>query len=109
MSKTNTETIVMELHPREAALIRLIRTVGNGTLDKVGIKHGLPAVVVALSQRVNFESDLEVDAVLGMPVVPVPLGHGERGESSGGGERVAGDGGEGSSGDSDESAPADGT
>jgi len=56
----------MELTRREAALISIIRRLGFGTLDKIGVANGEPTVVMATTQRVDLTKADEVErAVLG--------------------------------------------
>jgi len=60
------DLVVMELTRREAALISIIRRLGFGTLDKIGVANGEPTVVMATTQRVDLTKADEVErAVLG--------------------------------------------
>lgn len=46
----------MLVNAREKALLLLIRRIGNGTLETISVKDGLPDVVVTSVQRINFSN-----------------------------------------------------
>lgn len=62
MKKTN--NIVIEVSAREAAFICLMRRIGFGTLDKVGIQDSQPAVVSVGAQRIDLCKADELKRVL---------------------------------------------
>ena len=49
------ETITLELSEREAALIFLVRRIGFGVIDTLGITKGQPAVIKIGAQRIDLE------------------------------------------------------
>lgn len=49
---------------RERALIELIRRMHTGTIERIGVQNGQPAVVVAVHQRIDLQKTSEVDGVL---------------------------------------------
>jgi hypothetical protein len=55
----------MSLTDRERALIMLTRSVRNGTIDRIGVVDGEPAVVISITQRVDLQRPDELAAVLG--------------------------------------------
>jgi hypothetical protein len=55
----------MSLTDRERALIMLKRSVRNGTIDRIGVVDGEPAVVISITQRVDLQRPDELAAVLG--------------------------------------------
>jgi len=54
----------MTLTPKEQALIQLIRRLGHGTLERIGVQNGEPQVVLNVTQRVDLTRENEMQAVL---------------------------------------------
>lgn len=57
-------SISLQLSQKEAALLFLIRRIGFGTIEKVGINRSQPSVVFLGAQRLDLEKDTELKAVL---------------------------------------------
>lgn len=64
-----TETFI--LTPRESALIRVMRSMGHGTIERLAVSDGQPAVVTMITQRVDLTKANELSAC--MSLVPVNM------------------------------------
>lgn len=63
----------MELTDREIALIYTMRRMRNGVLEKVGVTNGEPGVIVATTQRIDFQRADELERALAGGHVPLPM------------------------------------
>lgn len=54
----------MTLTRKEQALICLIRRLGHGTLERIGVQNGEPQVVLNVTQRIDLTRDNEMQAAL---------------------------------------------
>ncbi len=49
------ERVTMQLHPQEAELVRTIRAIKNGRLERLDIQNGLPISAEMAVGRVRFD------------------------------------------------------
>lgn len=59
------ERITLLVAKEEMALLTIIRTLGHGTIERIGVRRGLPSVIVGVSQRIDLTRENELSAVLG--------------------------------------------
>lgn len=61
----STENTPFRVNPREKALILMIRKIGHGTIEMIGIKDGLPDVVAtAVKQRIDFSDEESINKLI---------------------------------------------
>lgn len=58
------EQITIIVSKKELALLTLTRSLGHGTIDRIGIRNGEPIVVTGVAQRIDLMRDEELDRVL---------------------------------------------
>ena len=61
---SETPIITVEVTPRMLALISMIRSLENGMLTEVIVRHGEPVVVKGGVQRIDLEREDELKAAL---------------------------------------------
>jgi len=55
----------MRVTRREAALLKILRAVRNGTIDHMSIQCGEPSVLKMTTQRIDFGDPDDIDQALG--------------------------------------------
>ena len=68
--------LALRLHPREFALISLMRRLYSGTLTSLGVKDGVPDTVVLTEQRINFGNQAHLERMFEIEGVFMPLKRG---------------------------------
>lgn len=56
--------MTLEISEKELALLTIIRTLGHGTIEKIGVHQGEPTAVVSTTQRIDLTRRNELDQVL---------------------------------------------
>lgn len=54
----------IEVTEKELALLTIIRTLGHGTIEKIGVYCGEPMAVMSTTQRIDLSRRGELDQVL---------------------------------------------
>ena len=61
--KIKMNSIPFNLTQKEAALINIIRNLGHGTVEKIGVSGGEPDVLTIVTQRIDLSKENEIRAV----------------------------------------------